>query len=133
MKFQELSEAIVKEIRILEAGAQLNGTPYAVSPIVTSSFLTQTQGNHLHPGKPNKPEPKRKCTYCKGPHPSYNCNVITDCQQRWSIIRRERLCFNCLGNHKSSTCPSRYCCPKCKVEHHTSLCSGKHSPCVKDV
>ena len=90
-------------------------------------------GNHLHPGKSNKPEPKRKSTYCKGPHPSYNCNVITDCQQRWSIIRRESLCFNCLGNHKSSICPSRYCCHKCKLEHHTSLCSGELSPCVKDV
>ena len=64
MKFQELREAIVKEIQILEAGAQLNGTPYGVSPIITSSFLIQTQGNHLHLGKSNKPEPKRKCTYC---------------------------------------------------------------------
>ena len=41
-KFQEPRDAIVKEIRILQAGAQLNGAPYGVSPTITSSFLTQT-------------------------------------------------------------------------------------------
>ena len=97
-KFQELREAIVNKIRILEAGIQLNGTLHGFTPTITSSFLTQIQGSRLYPGKSNKPEPKRKCTYCKGPHSSYNCNVITDGQQRWSIIRRERLCYNCLGN-----------------------------------
>jgi len=38
-KFQELREAIVKEIRILEAGAQLNGTLYGFTPTITCSFL----------------------------------------------------------------------------------------------
>ena len=127
-KFQELREAIVKKIRILEEDAQLNGTLYGFALTITSSFLTQIQGNHLHPGKSNKSEPKGKCTYCKGPHSSYNCNVITDCQQRWSMIKRERLCFNCLGNPKPSTCTPRYRCHKCKGKHLTSLCSREHSP-----
>lgn len=43
-KFQELREAIVKEIRILEAGAQLNDTPYGGSPTVTGSFIAQAEG-----------------------------------------------------------------------------------------
>ena len=119
-KFQQLREAIFKEIRILEAGINVN-TPntsqHGTSSTVTSQFLTQTQGRQTHLPKSNTPA-KRKCTYCKGPHPSYHCNVVTDCQQRWSIIKRDRLCFNCLGNHKSTTCQSKYRCHKCRGKHH---------------
>ena len=80
-KFQELREAIVKEIRILEAGAQLNDTTYGITPTVTSSFLTQTQEKQPHSGKSSKSESK-KCLYCKGPHPSYSCQVVTDARER---------------------------------------------------
>lgn len=58
-KFQELREPIVKEIRILEAGAQLNDTPYRVTPSITGSFLTQTQEKQLYSGKSSKPESKK--------------------------------------------------------------------------
>ena len=53
--------------------------------------------------------------------------MITDCQERWTIIKREKLCFNCLGSHKSTTCQSRYRCHKCRGKHHTSLCTGTPS------
>ena len=126
-KFQQLREAILKEIRILEAGINVNSpniSQHGTSSTVTSQFLTQTQGKQPNLAKSKTPA-KRKCTYCKGPHPSYHCNVVTDCQQRWSIIKKERLCFNCLGNHKSSTCQSKYRCHKCRGKHHTSLCPGE--------
>ena len=127
-KFQQLREAILKEIRILEAGINVN-SPNTSQPgpssKVTSQFLTQTPGRQPHLPKANIPA-KRKCTYCNGPHPSYHCNVVTDCQQRWSIIKRDRLCFNCLGNHKSTTCRSKYRCHKCRGKHHTSLCPGEN-------
>ena len=126
-KFQELRESILKEIRILEAGPQLkptNGPPYSASPTVTSSFHTQTQGNKSYPPRCNKLETPKRCVYCKGPHPSYNCNVITDRRERWAIIKGLGYCFNCLGNHKSSMCQSRYRCHTCKGKHHTSLCLG---------
>ena len=92
-KFQQLREAILKEIRILEAGINVNSPnifQHGTSSTVTSQFLTQTQGRQPHLLKSNTPA-KRKCTYCKSPHPSYYYNVVTDCQQRWSIIKRERL------------------------------------------
>ena len=126
-KFQELREAIVKEIRILEAGAQLNDTPYGVTPTVTSSFLTQTQEKQPHSGKSSKPESK-KCLYCKGPHPSYSCQVVTDARERWAKVKTLGHCFNCLGKHKSSVCQSKFRCHKCKGKHHTSLCLGPTDP-----
>ena len=50
--------------------------------------------------------------------------MITDCQERWAIVKRDKLCFNCLGNHRSAACQSRYRCHKCRGRHHTSLCIG---------
>ena len=114
---------IVKEIRILEAGAQLNDTPYGVTPTVTGSFLTQTQEKQPHSGKSSKPESK-KCLYCKGPHPSYSCQVVTDARERWAKVKTLGHCFNCLGKHKSSACQSKFRCHKCKGKHLTSLCLG---------
>ena len=77
--------------------------------------------------KQNKPEPK-KCLYCKGLHPSYNCKVVTDVLERWAKVKSLGHCFNCLGNHKSSVCQSRFRCHKCKGKHHTSLCLGTTAP-----
>ena len=37
-----------------------------------------------------------------------------------------RLCFDCLGNHKSTTCQSKYCCYNCRGKHHATLCPGEN-------
>ena len=126
-KFQQLRESILKEIRILEIGVHTNSsspTHMGASAAITNSFLTQAQGRPPVTPQFKPPRTRGKCTYCKGPHPAYNCNVITDCQERWAIIKGEKLCFNCLGNHKSTACQSRYRCHKCRGKHHTSLCTG---------
>ena len=49
-KFQELREAIVKEIRILEAGAQLNDTPHGVTLQSLALFSLKHKKNSLIPG-----------------------------------------------------------------------------------
>ena len=36
----------------------------------------------------------------------------------------DRLCFNRLGNHKSTASQSPYRCHKCRGKHHTRLCTG---------
>ena len=61
-KFQELREAIVREIRILEAGTQLNDTPYGLTPTITGSFLAQIQGKQPHLGKSSNQNLKNVCT-----------------------------------------------------------------------
>ena len=134
-KFQELKDSIVKEIRILEAGDQLKSPPditYENPSAVTSSFLTQAQWNQPHPVKPNKATVPKRCLYCKGPHPSYNCNVITDSRERWAKVKNMGYYFNCLG--KTSVCQSKFRCHKCRGKHHTSLCSGPNpqkKPCPR--
>ena len=123
-KFQQLRESILKEIRILEIGVHTNPSSHTASAAVTNSFLTQTQGRSPVISPFTSPGTRGKCTYCKGPHPAYKCSVITDCQERWAIVKRDKLCFNCLGNHRSAACQSRYRCHKCRGRHHTSLCAG---------
>ena len=123
-KFQQLRESILKEILILEIGVHTNPSSHTASTAVTNSFLTQTQGRSPVTSPFTSPGTRGKCTYCKGPHPAYKCSLITDCQERWAIVKRDKLCFNCLGNHRSTACQSRYRCHKCRGRHHTSLCSG---------
>ena len=107
-KFQQLRESILKEIRILEIGVHTNSsspTHMGASAGITNSFLTQAQGRPAVTPQFKPPRTRGKCTNCKGPHPAYNCNLITDCQE----IKGEKLCFNCLGNHdtdvRGSTAP----------------------------
>ena len=114
----ELQEAILNEIYILEVGSQTD------SPLPpTASFHTGT-ANRPIAGTRSKPQ----CPFCKGPHFPSVCDVIKDPKQRTDIVRQEKLCFNCLGHHKVSICNSKHRCHNCKRKHHTSLCSHEQQP-----
>ena len=92
-KFKQLRESILKEIRILEAGIQPNPMQATLpSPrhATMGSFFTQTHKNL--PTARHKPEHNdKRCAYCKGPHPTHNCNVVKDCQERWVSIAWESI------------------------------------------
>ena len=94
----ELRGAIEKEIIVLESGVEKPGD--SVQSTLMGSFHTgvrrgqaqqQLEDNRMVSGKPI-------CTYCKGPHNSVQCNVVTDVKARLDVAKKERLCFNCLGN-----------------------------------
>ena len=40
------------------------------------------------------------------------------------MVKKEKLCFNCLAHHKASECKLKHRCNTCKRKHHTSLCNG---------
>jgi len=48
------------------------------------------------------------------------CTTVTDPKQHTD---QDRLCFNCLGHHKISSCNSKHHCHYCCRKHYTSLCS----------
>ena len=105
----ELLDTILQELRILETGHTTLHTP-------TATFFTNTDRR------------QRSCTFCKSTsHTTSKCNVITDKQKRVEVVKQENLCFNCLGHHKISQCPSKYRCKICKRKHHTSLCDDKNN------
>jgi len=49
--------------------------------------------------------------------------VIVDVGQRLEHVKKEGLCFNCLGKHRVSQCTSQARCKKCNSKHHTSICN----------
>ena len=64
------------------------------------------------------------CTFCRGKHPSFDCHVVTNLQERKNILRKTGRCFLCLrrGSHISPDCKSSVKCHICNGHHHVSLC-----------
>ena len=65
------------------------------------------------------------CAYCKGTHTAIHCVVVVNTEKRFEYVKREGLCFNCLGKHRVSQCTSQSCCKKCNNKYHTSICGVK--------
>ena len=94
--WNELREAILKEIHILEHGLFTSASSFpdtlSPPPITAASFLTSTQEGNSKGGrqksgyiKGNKATPVKKsvfitkkvtCTYCKGTHTAGNCQGL---------------------------------------------------------
>ena len=117
----ELREAILKEIRIFEAGIHITLQPPTDSPSMTATFYTGAQlPNH----KTNKDSKDRFCVYCKNTQSVTNCNVITDHSKHLEYTKKEGLCFNCLAKHRVAQCTSRNRCKQCTCKYHTSVCEA---------
>ena len=58
-------------------------------------------------------------------HSAVNCTKFENHEARLDFVKRECLCFNCLGHHNLASCKSHKSCKKCKKRHHTSLCKDK--------
>ena len=64
-----------------------------------------------------------KCQICNNKHETSKCKKYTDLNQegRWELVKRMKLCFNCLNvGHRSLRCRARRCsvCSRC---HHDTL------------
>ena len=112
--------AALQKIRILESGLH---DPYNPTPkITTAAFQVGARNRGItHVGKKKGPV----CVFCKGAHPTYACETVTDHHKRLEIVKRDNLCFNCLAHHKVSHCQSKFRCKKCKKKHHTTLCNSE--------
>ena len=81
----ELTYAILKWIRILESGFYTTNSqtipPYrstAAFHVVSKEVTNSTNSHNNTYGKQNF-----SCTYCKGPHSSHACEVVTEYQNGW--------------------------------------------------
>ena len=64
------------------------------------------------------------CVFCGGNHLSCRCKNVTDVNTRYSIVRRDNLCFICLKrSHQSKFCRLDYNCIKCGRKHNIALCN----------
>ena len=62
-------------------------------------------------------------------HYSDKSNIATDIDKRKELLKKNRLCFNCLkGGHQCKNCKVKIKRFKCKEEgsHHTALCNSNY-------
>ncbi|XP_064646772.1 uncharacterized protein LOC135499753 [Lineus longissimus] len=128
-----LREAILQEIKAAEAGSFSNlsglsgvysSSSPAASSVPTAAFIAvKSKPQSENVCESDSPAIKR-CSFCKrSAHPSSECTIVSDVEKRMEIVRKDRLCYNCLGKHKVVYCKSKFRCYKCKERHHTALCN----------
>ncbi|XP_006825219.1 uncharacterized protein LOC102808985 [Saccoglossus kowalevskii] len=122
----ELRQAIHNEMDALQAGfsADIHDRELYTETPVTAAFYTGSDPVTSRKSIRARPTKSIVCAYCKDAHPSIHCKVVTDYNKCLEIIKRDRLCFNCLGKHKVTDCQSKFSCRACRRKHHTSLCKG---------
>ncbi|XP_053389091.1 uncharacterized protein LOC128552105 [Mercenaria mercenaria] len=128
-------KAISREINILDAGGPISHQPEVDMYGSTASFYTGTKTKRTAPVSSNPMiPPKRshrnpvKCAFCQESHSSIDCAKYPDVASRLAVVKKNRLCFNCLGSHMMSRCKSRRTCQKCHKKHHTSICQPEKTP-----
>jgi len=110
---------ILEEIRVLESGLSMESitenSTGATPPMTATSF-------HTGSSKQRTTSLPSSCTYCQSTsHSSFNCDKLSDQKQRLDFVRKENLCFNCLGHHRASQCKTKSRCRNCRGKHHTTL------------
>ena len=93
-------------------------------------------GSTVNKGQTSPPKPKRReegtthalltggdancptCTYCRGKHPSRDCQTVPDVLARKELLKKYGRCFVCLRkDHISRNCSAKFKCHNCKGRH----------------
>lgn len=123
----DLRKAISRELRIMETVLDPQ-VPEVGLP--TASFFTSTnprRQNRQVRSQNHRTSNQKKCVFCDNEHLSQNCATVRDYDARVQIVKRKRLCFNCLGPHQIVNCRSHFKCNICQRKHHTSICPGEQT------
>ena len=119
--FQQVISEFEKELKAREK-CQLVSKPTSASsrqhPSSRSSTSRRAADSSFH-AQAQQPA----CIFCKGAHPTWKCDVMTDTASRRRVAQQEQRCFNCLRqNHQLRDCKSKFACQNCSQRHHTSIC-----------
>ncbi|XP_062615533.1 uncharacterized protein LOC134277232 [Saccostrea cucullata] len=135
ISLHNLRKAISKEVKILESGQIENSDGFhSTAMFLTGASKKQRYVHNGHNQKTRESTPyvetteikNRPCIYCcTENHFPGDCKKVTEVSTRFDILKRKKLCFNCLGNHRAADCKSRNRCKKCQKKHHTSICDMK--------
>ena len=127
----DLRAAIRKEIEVMRAGDGIDEEPDLQISSTAGAFLVGNRHNRYAKRSSTydrrntaPPRIRRPCGYCKDTsHPSEDCNIFRDYGKRIEIVKRDSMCFNCLGSHQVKHCKSRSRCRHCNRSHHSSICN----------
>ena len=86
-----------------------------------------TNQNKVYSSKANnKSFHKRACIYCDNDeHKSVDCKTVTMLNDRRSILKEKRVCFNCTGFGYQAADYHSKGCQYCNTKHHSSVCDKK--------
>ncbi|XP_061169364.1 cilia- and flagella-associated protein 58-like [Saccostrea echinata] len=117
----DLRNSLYRELDILEAGTHMDTAEESATAIFyihSKSSDEKVQQNYSHQ------KHQVCCALCKESHHSNDCERYRKQNDRVKILKRDKLCFNCLGRHRVADCQSKSNCKICKRRHHTSLCTA---------
>ncbi|KAL6419839.1 hypothetical protein ACFW04_011153 [Cataglyphis niger] len=125
--YAEMIQFLDRRLHTVESLQPSKPEPSAAKPGVTSGRSSRV----LHV---RKSEGKRdRCSLCRQEHYIMLCDAYKakTALERRQHVERHQLCFNCLGKHKMSDCPSKRTCSFCDARHHSTLHDAYNSEIVK--
>ncbi|CAH2083814.1 unnamed protein product [Euphydryas editha] len=109
-------ESRFRSLEMIECNNNKNKSLLAKSIPKTKSFHTnvnkQIKNNQI------------KCVLCSSDHYIYNCKMFSNMSvhDRQNLIKKSRLCFNCLApSHSVINCRQSSCCKRCGRRHHSLI------------
>ncbi|KAL6419298.1 hypothetical protein ACFW04_013938 [Cataglyphis niger] len=125
--YAEVIQFLDRRLHTVESLQPSKPEPSAAKPGVT--FGRSPRVLHVR-----KSEGKRdRCSLCRQEHYIMLCDAYKakTASKRRQHVERHQLCFNCLGKHKVSDCPSKRTCSFCDARHHSTLHDAYSSETVK--
>ena len=111
---------------------------YKENPTKTMRRSFQENKENYHPSSPRKPPPykfqpaeEKFCIFCpKQGHKIHNCYEFRDLnlEQQQEFMKKNNLCFRCLGKHRVESCKVDVVCFKCHEGHATAFHFSKFYP-----
>lgn len=105
------------------------------------SFKVASENYHHTPRRDNNHDSdrqsnfkKRNCVECSEDHGLFKCDKFRkyDVNQRWEVVKRNKLCTICFGQHFQRDCKSKFKCDKCSGAHskllHNDMKKDKTNP-----
>ena len=145
-KFQFLLEFVQEQLKLVSHPLMQDNTFDAYSKTVKSNRMkygTKRTTNKSNQVEINAYSQRVDLSTCvvigcnkKCAHQLWACDKFASLTRRdkWSIAKREKCCYKCLGNdHKRTECKSKYCCKICKsCDHHYLLCPDNVEKAVEE-
>ncbi|KAL6418839.1 hypothetical protein ACFW04_011733 [Cataglyphis niger] len=125
--YTELIQFLDQRLHTVESLQPSKPEPSAAKPGATSGHSSRV----LHVRKPEGN--CDRCSLCRQEHYIMLCDAYKakTALERRQHVERHQLCFNCLGKHKVSDCPSKKTCSICDAHHHSTLHDAYKSEVAK--
>lgn len=79
---------------------------------------------HIRPSEPTQNVGDGRCPACGQGHMLASCHKFRglEYEQKYNLVRSERLCFNCFGSSHTWNQCNASCCKHCNKKHHYLMC-----------